>query len=254
MSSLKKFLPRDSGGWFLTLEPLALGLFLQPGWKGVLLGLGAYAAFFLRQPLRVLLLDVLHRRWLERTTTAFLLCLVLLLVLLLVGFVALLPTLPQARLVLFVAGVLAFVSMVFDARGKSRHLTPEILGSFAMSSLTYFVVLANGGSATIGMIACLGLLARVVTSIPFVRFRITQLKRPEAPKLRQLAIHLFSTGYVLALSIATELPLWAALLIAVAFIAQIIELFAQPRAAKVLGIHQVFVGLWIVGILAFALR
>jgi hypothetical protein len=51
-------LPTEHGGWSFISEPILLGLLLTPSWGGLALAIGAFAAFLLRQPLKIVLKDV----------------------------------------------------------------------------------------------------------------------------------------------------------------------------------------------------
>ncbi len=64
-------LPSEHGGWGFISEPIVLGLLLTPGWGGLALAIGAFAAFLLRQPLKIVLKDVRAGRNVPRTFVAW---------------------------------------------------------------------------------------------------------------------------------------------------------------------------------------
>ena len=63
-------LPREHGGWSLTLEPAVLGLIVAPSLAGVALALAALLAFLARTPAELYLVDRFRRRDRERTRLA----------------------------------------------------------------------------------------------------------------------------------------------------------------------------------------
>ena len=63
-------LPTGHGGWSLTLEPVALGLMVEPGWAGAALGAVAMLGFVSRTPLKLVLVDRRRGRSLTRTGLA----------------------------------------------------------------------------------------------------------------------------------------------------------------------------------------
>ncbi|MCB0162365.1 MAG: YwiC-like family protein, partial [Caldilineaceae bacterium] len=50
-------LPTEHGGWGFLLEPLLLGRLVAPSAAGLLLLVATVAAFLLRQPLKIVLVD-----------------------------------------------------------------------------------------------------------------------------------------------------------------------------------------------------
>ena len=63
-------LPKEHGGWGLTLEPGLLGLLIAPGAAGFCLAAAALVAFMARTPVKIVLVDRHRDRWLERTRVA----------------------------------------------------------------------------------------------------------------------------------------------------------------------------------------
>src|SRR5690242_20462774 len=62
--------PSEHGGWGLTLEPVVLGLVVEPTTAGLCVGVAALLAFLVRTPLKVVLVDAHRRRALPRTRIA----------------------------------------------------------------------------------------------------------------------------------------------------------------------------------------
>ena len=62
--------PTEHGGWSLTLEPVVLGLLVEPSWAGLIIGLVALLAFVARAPLKLALVDRMRGRDLARTRLA----------------------------------------------------------------------------------------------------------------------------------------------------------------------------------------
>ena len=63
-------MPSEHGGWGLTLEPVLLGLLIAPSWGGLSLGLAAFAAFLVRTPLKLVVIDRRRTQWQRRSQLA----------------------------------------------------------------------------------------------------------------------------------------------------------------------------------------
>jgi hypothetical protein len=165
-------LPVEHGGWGFLIEPVVLGLFLAPTSAGFCLAGAAVAAFLVRHPLRLVLLDRRKRARYPRTALAERFVL-------LYGAVALtLVALaaPLARAPFWPAIALgappAVVALLYDLRGRSREALPEAAGGVALGASASAIALAGGVAAgpAIGAWALLAL--RGVTAILYVRARL----------------------------------------------------------------------------------
>src|SRR5688572_23763420 len=63
-------LPTEHGGWGFVSEPVVLGLLLAPSFGGLAMGIAAFAAFLLHQPLKIVLKDTRAGRSVPRTAAA----------------------------------------------------------------------------------------------------------------------------------------------------------------------------------------
>ncbi|MEZ4560177.1 MAG: YwiC-like family protein, partial [Caldilineaceae bacterium] len=63
-------LPTEHGGWGFLLEPLLLGRLVAPSTAGLLLLIATVAAFLLRQPLKIVLVDRRRGQQSKRTEMA----------------------------------------------------------------------------------------------------------------------------------------------------------------------------------------
>ncbi|MDJ0498494.1 MAG: YwiC-like family protein, partial [Acidimicrobiia bacterium] len=60
-------LPVEHGGWGFTLEPALLGLLVAYSAAAWELAVASVAVFLARRPLRLVLTDLMRRRWLPRS-------------------------------------------------------------------------------------------------------------------------------------------------------------------------------------------
>ena len=127
-------LPVEHGGWGFLLEPVVLGLVLAPGVAGVCLGLAALAAFLIRHPLKLVLMDRRRGTWHPRTGLALRFVL---------GYGAVALALAGAawRLAespfwpaLLLGVPPAHVALGYDAAGRSREALPEAAGAVALGA------------------------------------------------------------------------------------------------------------------------
>lgn len=237
--------PTEHGGWGLTAEPVLLGLLLAPSAAGALLGAAAMAAFLLRQPLRVVLVDHHRGRELARTRLARRVALAELCVLgALVVAAELLAESPFWWPVLAAAPLVA-IELWFDMRSRSRRLAPELAGAIGVSAAAAIIVLAAGGSSTEAIGAWLILTARATTAIPFVRGQIARLHHRDSPGGVLVAADLLAVALV-ATAVVVDLMFLAGAA-AVTVVIALQRLTAQrPVPPKVLGMRQMALGLAVV--------
>ena len=70
VSWLDVAIPREHGGWGLTIEPVLLGLLVAWSWEGLLVGLAAFGAFLLRTPAKLAAVDARRGQWRVRSALA----------------------------------------------------------------------------------------------------------------------------------------------------------------------------------------
>ena len=242
--------PTEHGGWGLTLEPALLGLVVAPGGAGICLAFAALVGFTARTPLKLVLVDASRGRHLERTTVARRLVAfeLMVLVALVAGAVALAQGPFWAPAVL--AAPLVGLELWFDMRSHSRRLAPELAGAVGISSVVAMIVLAGGGGAQLAGGLWLILVARSVTSIPFVRDQIARLhRRPHASSTLLVADLVALAVAMVAVALDSALAAGA---IAVAGIVAY-QRFSAHRPllrAVVLGLRQMVLGFVLVAVTA----
>ncbi len=172
--------PNEHGGWSLTLEPVVLGLLIAWLWSGFALGVAAILAFVARTPLKIVLVDMWRKRWLERTSVALLLVLVEIAVIFALFIVAVQTSQSSLFIVpLVIAAPLVMIELYFDMRSKSRRLVPELAGTLGISSSVAAIVVAGGGSLSLGMGLWIILSARAIAAICYVRVQMFRTRKKE---------------------------------------------------------------------------
>ena len=165
-------MPVEHGGWGFLVEPLVLGLVLAPSVAGLCLAGAAVAAFLIRHPLRLALMDRRKGVRYPRSTLAERFV---------VGYAALALTFLAAAVLLarapfwppvVLAAPAALVALGFDARGRSREAFPEAAGAVALGGSVSAIALAGGlpPGPAFGAWALLAL--RGITAVLYVRARL----------------------------------------------------------------------------------
>jgi len=238
-------LPAEHGGWAFLAEPVVLGLVLAPSAAGACLALAALAAFLVRHPLRLLLLDRRKAARYPRTALAERVAAgyALLALLPLAGALALAPVPIWPPLA--AAAPLGLVALAFDARGRSREALPEAAGAVALGASAAAIALAGGASAGSAWSAWALLALRAVTSVLYVRARI-RLDRGLAAGPR--AVHV---GHAVAVVAAAALAAlgwapWLATLVFFALLARSgwgLSSRRRPVRPQTLGLQELGYGL-----------
>jgi hypothetical protein len=248
-------LPAEHGGWGFLAEPIVLGLVLAPSAAGLLLALAAVAAFLMRHPLRLVLVDRRKGTRYPRTALAARIAAgyAALALVALAGAVARGAS-PWAPLLL--AAPAGLVAIGHDAFGRSREALPEAAGAVALGGSATAIALAGGASAGAAWGAWALLALRAVTSVLYVRARI-RLDRglPAGPR----AVH---AGHAAALLAATGLAAagWAPWLSAVVFLVLLLRSawglssLRRPVRPQVLGFQELGYGLLTLLLLAVGYR
>lgn len=246
--------PREHGGWGLTLEPGLLGMLLVPGVAGLYLALAALVGFLARTPLRLVLVDLHRGRSLERTQVARWVT---------AGEFVVFAALVAAALEVgkgrfwvpsLVAGPLVVVAFSFEMRSRGRRLIPELAGAVGICSVASSVVLADGGGVRLAIGAWIVLGARAVTSIPHVRAMIARLHaRPQSARLGVLADGTAAVAAVAAVCLDHALILGAAAVLLVIVIQRLSSRLPVARPV-VLGARQTVMGLGVVAATAIGVH
>ena len=183
-------LPTEHGGWGFLLEPLVLALLVKASFGGGLIALAALFGFLTRQPLKLALQDALRRKAYPRTfpCRTFALGYLALAGISIAGAIAISGwtlAIPFA-----IVAPLALVTLVADAKNRSRRLLPELAGSIAMASTAAAIGLAGGLSyiASFSLMALIVL--RGIPSILYVRTLLTRAHKQVASSVPPLVAHI----------------------------------------------------------------
>ena len=238
-------LPAEHGGWGFLVEPLVLGLLVAGSIAGLGLVMLAFGAFLLRQPLKVALIDHRRGKRYARTMLAERFALVygvmaLLGLLLALGAGGLTILLP-----LLAALPLGLVQLVYDARGDSRSLFPELAGASAMGSTAAALALAGGWSLVAALALWAVQVARVIPSILYVRARLPLEKGKAAATWPALLAHLLgilALGALWLAGLAPALALAGGLLLLLRA-SKGLSRWRRPSRAPTIGILEMVYGL-----------
>jgi hypothetical protein len=243
-------LPDEHGGWGLTAEPVLLGLLVAASWAGAALAAGAFTAFLVRTPLKLVLVDRRRHRWLPRTRTAAAVAAAELVLLLALGTVAVALAGWTWLVPVGVAAPLVAVELWFDMRSRSRRLVPEVCGAVGVAAVAAAIALADGVDSWLAIGMWVLLAARVIASIPFVRVQIARLRHGSAAVWSSDAAQ--GAGILVAVAAVVVDGSLVAGALAVLTLAclQLVWVRRPPVPAKVLGLRQLFLGLAVVGVAA----
>ena len=239
-------LPTEHGGWSLTLEPVALGLIVKPGWAGLALGLVALLGFLARTPLKVAVVDRWRGRNLPRTGLAWRVAALELGVAVILFTVALVVAEAPFWWPLAAAAPLIGLELWYDMRSRSRRLIPELAGSVGVGAMAAAVALAGGATSAVAAGLWCVAAARAVAAIPFVRL---QLRRLKAQPHNRMTSDVAQGIAVVAVAIAAALeaaPVAAVVVMVFMAVAHAVLAYLPPPRAAVLGAEQMVIGLTVV--------
>jgi hypothetical protein len=241
-------MPSEHGGWGLTLEPVLLGLIVAWSAGGLALGVAAFLAFFVRTPLKLVLVDVRRKRWLDRSRLAARvavaeLCALGLAVVITVRLAGWAWSLPVLVAVPFVA-----TEVSFDIRSRGRRLVPELCGAIGIAAVSAAIVIAAGKGAGLAAGVWLVLAGRALGAIPFVRVQILRLRRGQVA-LGQSDLAQAAGLAVGLVAFVVERRLAAGLVgLALLAVVQTVWVRQAPIPAKRLGFRQMALGLGLVAL------
>lgn len=239
-------LPTEHGGWSFILEPIFLGLFVAGTWAGLLLSIAAFAIFLIRHPFKLALKDTQRGKHYPRTTWAMRFVAIYSAVAFIAGVLALVITEHAFLQPLIMALPLALIQLYFDAANRGRELIPEISGAVALASVAPMIALTHGWESDAAFALWGILMARIITSILYVRARL-RLERDEDPdtRLPQIA-HSIGLMVVIGLVVADLAPMLAIAALAM-LLGRSLHGLSQWRKpapqAKIIGIQEVIFGI-----------
>lgn len=238
-------LPAEHGGWALIVEPVALGLLVAPSVGGLFIGAGALAAFLARHPLKLAIGDRRKNRILNRTSFADRFAL-LYVSMAIVFFTLALATLPREFLLPFViAAPLVFVQFLYDARGQSRKLIPELTGALAVGSISTVIALAGGWSRPMAFALWIIVACRHVPTILYLRVLLSRRRQKQRPAANGavIVVQLLPLIAVYVLLLFKIAPAVAMVVFVVLFGRALIGLLNQSEPTpKTLGISEILFG------------
>ena len=239
-------MPREHGGWGLTLEPVLLGLAVAWSFPGLLIGVAAFGAFLARTPLKFVAVDVRRHRWRERSTLASRIAGAELTVV--AAAVAVAVAIAGARWLapIAVAAPLVAIEAWYDVRSRSRRLVPELCGAIGIAATAAAIVLADGDDAPLAAALWLVLAARSVGSIPYVRTQIARMHR-RVTSARGSDLAQLATVAVGILAVAVDARVLAGLGSIVVIAALQVWWSRRPAPPiKVIGVQQMGLGVAVV--------
>jgi hypothetical protein len=182
-------IPHEHGAWGFLIEPLVLGLVLAPTAAGLCLAVAAVAAFLVRHPLRLALMD--RRKGVRYPRSALAEGFAVGYAAFALAFALLAVWLARAPfwspIVLAVPAALA--ALWFDARGRSREALPEAAGAVALGGSVSAIALAGGVAAGPAFGAWALLATRGVTAVLYVRARLRLDRGLPSGKAAALSSH-----------------------------------------------------------------
>jgi hypothetical protein len=232
------------------LEPVLLGLMIAPSLVGAMLGVGAFVAFFVRSPLKLVVIDVRRKRWLDRSKLAMRFAIGELVVLAAIATAALWVADRSWLVPVVIAAPLVGVEFWFDVRSRGRRLVPELCGSVGISSAVAAIVLAGDRNTSLAVGVWLILSARAVGAIPFVRVQIARLRRASINMRSSDTAQVIAIGIgVVAVAVERQMMFGLLGLLTLAVL-QLVWVRRTPLAVKVLGLRQMALGIALVAVTA----
>lgn len=202
-------LPPEHGSWGLVAEPVVLGLLVAASWPGLLVALGAFAAFLAYRPAKIAYGDLRRGRRYPRTVLGLRFA---------AGFggaaaLALATALGMAGPAwvwpFALAASFGIVFVIYDLK-PGRSWQAEVAAPVSFASTSAAIAMAAGWSVPAALALWAVMAGRALPSVLYVRARL-HLERGE-PAARGLAVaaHLIAVAVATALAAAGWLPWLAA--------------------------------------------
>jgi len=243
-------LPTEHGGWGFTLEPILLGLLVAPSASAWEISAAALGIFLARRPVKILSTDLVRRRWLPRTTIAFVFALIYATIALAGTVGAFFTTEGPFWIPVLAAMPFALVALRADAHSRNHALTAELSGSIAMGATVAAITIAGGWDLAPAFGLWLVLAARDIAAIVLVRGQIRRLRGKPSRARDIYIVQAASVGVVAVAATAGVVPWLGVVAIGVVGLVAVVSLHRSPVQAKVIGWTQMAVGLAVVLITA----
>jgi hypothetical protein len=243
-------LPLEHGGWGFTLEPVLLGLLIAPSASAWELAVASIGVFLARRPVKLVLTDLVRRRWLPRTRVAAIIGGAYG-VLAIAGVAGALVTAEPRFLVAYAVAVPAAVlALQADSKSKSRSLRAELAGAIAMGATVTAIALADGWAYPVAFGLWLVLIARATTTISLVRAQIRRVHGRSGSEGQVYAICTATLVATVALAVFDVVPWLSVVAIAAIGLLAYVSLVRPPVPARVVGWTQMATGLVVVWLTA----
>ena len=222
-----------------------IAIVAAPSASGALLASATIAAFLARQPLKIVFDDRRHQRQVARTAWArgaAAAYLVLATAFLVAGAW---PVPPWFWRLALIVAPLAAITLVFDARGESRRLLPEVTGATALAAVTTAAGLAAGWTWPLALALWASALIRVLPAIVTVRERVMRLHGSTADWVEPITAHGLATAGAWTLQAWDLAPPPVLFVAVVLFLRAIWDLRsgAPPVRAAHIGLRELVTGL-----------
>lgn len=238
-------LPVEHGGWGFLLEPVLLGLLVAPSGAAAALSLAVIAAFLLRQPAKILLVDWRRGRTFARTQLAWRFAVVY-------GLFALAGVAMTVNL----AGVdwllppllalpFGLIFLYYDLTQPGRTWQAEIAAPAALASATASMALMGGWDLGPSLALWGALTARAIPSILFVRARLRLDRGKDPDPILPILFHAIAL-FAVATLIQIELLPWLSLIPFVILLARAIHGLSTRRwrvSVKTIGFMELGLGI-----------
>lgn len=240
-------IPREHGGWGLSIEPVLLGLLVDPSWAGLCLGLMAIAMFIARTPLKVVLVDLWRKRWLQRTRVAAIIFSIESL-LILVLFIASVVLAKQTSFLIFImiSIPMVLVALYFDMKSKSRRLLPELAGSIGLASMVGSIVVSSGTDLKLAFGLWMVVSSRILASVPYVRAQMFRARKVACSLWHSDIAQLIAVSLVYIAWQQFFVPFMSFIVLSCVAIAHVVLVRGPILKLRVVGYEQMAIGLIVI--------
>jgi len=238
-------LPVQHGGWGFVSEPVVLGLLVAPSVAGVLIGIAAFGAFLMHQPLKLTVKDYLKRKRYARTVWAERFALLYGGIALAAFVLALTFTPHPFVLPLLLAIPFAAVQVWADTHNQGRETLSEVSGAVAFGAVASAIALSHGWELVPALALWGALAARSVTSVLYVRARLRLEYGKPAPLVGVAVAHGLGAVALAGLIVAGTLHGLSLVAFALLTVRAALGLshWRKPAAAKTIGFREIAFGL-----------
>lgn len=245
-------LPAEHGGWGFLVEPILLGRLVAPSPAGLLLAVATVAAFLLRQPLKILLID--RRRGVHSARTQMALRVFGLYALIAAGGLAAAVWLagPTFLLAPALGSPAALVFGYYDLTRPGRTLQAEVAAPIALAVVATAMALMVDWAWAPALALWAVLVARAVPAVIYVRARLRLDKGKPTNIYIPTLLHMTAVAVVVWLVTVDLLPPVSAVAFAILFMRAMVMLAPKrPRmSVKAIGIMELVLGIGTVMVVA----